>query len=195
MDSGTVILVIALVIIALVVGGIVTVAVLVSRGVVGLVRWSKPGLERAKFEALKVRAQSGTGPSSALMGLRIHLREALEATARSLDVANSAQQYTGNLEPIVRTLQQAGAAIEQQLVVAQKDPDPAIQTMYAQTLGAHVKQIMTTAAGVRNALAATARPLTDVDLAAVTRKLDIEAQMLRNWSQTYTELGNDGPPA
>ena len=57
MDFGTVFLIIALVVIAVVLGVGVTVAVLISRGVLGLVSRSRPKYELAKRNALKVRAQ------------------------------------------------------------------------------------------------------------------------------------------
>lgn len=191
MDPGTVLLIILLVIIVVVLGVMITAGILISRGVIGLVRLSKPSVEKARRSALKVRVQTGTGPVRDLLELRLQLQESLEATVRSLTVAKNAQQYTGNLEYIVQTLTQAGSVVERQLLVAQKDPDPGIQRVYAQTLGVQVHQITQTAGGVRSALASAAQPMTDVDLADLTRKLDIEAQMLQKWSATYTELGND----
>ncbi|MGO4385856.1 hypothetical protein [Specibacter sp. RAF43] len=189
MDPGTVFLIIMLVIIAIVVVAGVTVAVLISRGVLGLVRLSRPKYDSARRNALKVRAQSTAGPAGDLLKQRIRLLESLDATRRSLEVAGQTGQYTGNLDAIFRTLQQAGGVVESQLLVAQKDPDPAVQALYAKTLGTQVEQIATTATGVRNALASAAQPLADVDLADLTGKLAIEATMLKNWSTTYTDLG------
>lgn len=190
MDFGTAFLIIMLVIILVVVGAAVTVGVLVSRGVLSLVKVSKPKYEMARRSALKVRAQSTGGPLGEIMKSRIRLQESLEATARSLAAAQSTRQYTGNLDSIFRTLQQAGAVVETQLQVAQADPDPAVQGIYAKTLGTQVGQITQTAQGIRNALASAATPMADVDLADLTRTLEIEATMLKNWSSTYTDLGD-----
>lgn len=190
MDFGTVILIIALVAIAVVLGVGITLAVLISRGVLGLVNKSKPRYELAKRNALKVRAQSTGGPLGDVMKQRIRLQESLEATQRSLAVAQSTRQYTGNLDAIYRTLQQAGAVLEHQLLVAQKEPDPAVQAAYAQTLGGQAEQVIQTSAGIRSALAAAAAPMTDVDVKDLTRTLEIEAAMLKNWSATYTDLGD-----
>ena len=190
MDASTALLIIALVIIAVVLGIGITLAVLISRGVLGLVHKSKPKYELAKRNALKVRAQSTGGPLGDVMKQRIHLQESLDATQRSLAVAQSTRQYTGNLDSIFRTLKQAGTALEHQLLVAQKEPDPAVQAAYAKTLGGQVEQITRTSAGVRNALAAAAAPMTDVDVRDLTRTLEIEAAMLKNWSATYTDLGD-----
>ncbi|WP_104086242.1 hypothetical protein [Arthrobacter sp. GMC3] len=190
MDFGTVFLILMLVIIAIVVGVAITIGVLVSRGVLGLVKLSKPKYESAKRSALKVRAESTSGPLGEIMKQRIRLQESMEATRRSLEVASSTRQYTGNLDSIFRTLQQASTVVESQLLVAQQDPDPAVQSVYSKTLSVQVEQITHTATGIRNALASAASPVVDVDLKDLTRTLEIEATMLKNWSATYTDLGD-----
>lgn len=191
MDFGTVFLILMLVIIAIVVGVTITVGVLISRGVLSLVKFSKPKYESAKRSALKVRADSTTGPMGEILKQRVALTESLEATRRSLDVAQGTRQYTGNLESIFTTLQQTGSVMEHHLLVAQQEPDPSVQSLYAKTLGVQVKQITHTATGVRNALASAAAPAGDVDLKDLTRTLEIEAAMLQKWSKTYTDLGSD----
>ena len=191
MDFGTVFLILMLVIIAIVVGGAITLGILIRRGVVGLVKISKPKYESAKRSALKVRADSTTGPMGEILKQRVALTESLEATRRSLDVAQGTRQYTGNLESIFTTLQQTGSVMEHHLLVAQQEPDPSVQSLYAKTLGVQVKQITQTATGVRNALASAAAPAGDVDLKDLTRTLEIEAAMLQKWSKTYTDLGSD----
>lgn len=191
MDFGTVFLILMLVIIAIVLGVAITVGVLVSRGVLGLVKISKPKIDSAKRSALKVRAESTTGPVAEILKQRVALSESLEATRRSLGVAQSTGQYTGNLESIFNTLQQTGTVMEHQLVVAQHEPDLAVQALYAKTLGVQIEQITQTAKGVRNALASAAAPRGDVELKDLTRTLEIEATMLKNWSKTYTDLGTD----
>lgn len=191
MDIGTVFLIIMLVIIAIVVGVGITLAVLVSRGVLGLAKMSKPKIESAKRSALKVRAETSAGPVGAILKQRVALADSLDATRRSLGVARSTGQYTGNLESIFATLEQAGTVVEHQLLVAQQEPDASIQAVYAKTLGVQVEQITQTATGVRNALASTGAPAGSADLKDLTRTLEIEATMLKNWSKTYTELGGE----
>ena len=191
MDFGTVLLILSLVIIAIVLAVAITLGVLVYRGALSLAKKSKPRIESAKLNALKVRAESSTGPVADVLKQRVALAESLEATRRSLGVAQSTGQYTGNLESIFNTLQQTGAVMEHQLVVAQREPDPAVQSLYAKTLGVQVEQITQTARGVRNALASAAAPAGEVDLKDLTRTLEIEAAMLKNWSKTYTDLGQD----
>lgn len=193
MDFGTVFLILMLVIIAIVVGVAITVGVLVSRGVVSLVKISKPKYESAKRSALKVRADSTTGPMGEILKQRVELADSLQATRRSLDAAQGTRQYTGNLESIFNTLQQTGTLMEHQLLVAQQEPDPTVQSLYAKTLGVQVEQITQTAKGLRNALASAAAPAGDVDLKDLTRTLEIEAAMLKKWSKTYTDLGTDQP--
>lgn len=189
MDFGTVFLILMLVIIAVVLGVAITIGVLVSRGVLGLVKISKPKYESAKRSALKARAESTSGPVGEIMKQRIRLQESLEATRRSLEVAQSTRQYTGNLDSIFATLQQAGGVLENQLLVAQQDPDPAVQAVYAKTLSVQAEQVTHTATGIRNALASASGPIADVDFKDLTRTLEIEATMLKNWSTTYTDLG------
>lgn len=189
MDIGTVLLVILLVIIAFGVGAAITLGVLISRGVVGLVKFGKPKYESAKRSALKVRAESSTGPTGAILKQRVALQESLDATRRSLEAAQTAGQYAGNLPSIFATLEQTGSVIERQLLVAQQEPEPAVQALYAKTLAGQVEQITQTATGVRNALASTAAPACGDDLKDLTRTLEIEATMLANWSKTYTDLG------
>ncbi len=191
MDFGIVFLILMLVIIAIVVGGAITLGILIRRGVVGLVKISKPKYESAKRSALRVRADSTTGALGEILQQRVVLQESLEATRRSLDVAQGTGQYTGNLESIVDTLQQTGAVMEHQLLVAQQEPDPAVQSLYAQTLGSQVEQIAETATGVRNALASAAASAGDIDVKDLTRTLEVEADMLQKWSKTYTDLGTD----
>lgn len=191
MDLWTVLFIVILVVIALVVVAIVTGAVMLSRGVLGLVNKGKPKYESAKRSALKVRAESTSGPVGEILRQRVSLQESLEATRRSLDVAQGTGQYTGNLASIFATLEQAGAVMEHQLLVAQQEPDLAIQGAYAKNLSGQVEQITQTAKGVRSALASAASPAGGSDLQDLTRTLEIEATMLKNWSKTYTDLGND----
>ncbi|MFQ4148631.1 hypothetical protein AAGW05_08040 [Arthrobacter sp. LAPM80] len=191
MDFGIVFLILMLVIIAIVVGVAITLGVLISRGALGFVKFSKPKIESAKRSALKVRAESSFGPVADILKQRVALQEALDATRRSLAVAQSTGQYTGNLEAIFTTLQQTATVMEHQLLVAQQEPDRAVQAVYAKTLGVQVEQVTQTATGVRNALASAAAPAGDVDLKDLTRTLEIEAAMLKNWSRTYTDLGHD----
>ncbi|WP_427015599.1 hypothetical protein ACQCSX_12290 [Pseudarthrobacter sp. P1] len=191
MDPGTVLLVVLLAIVAMAGGVFITLAILLSRGIHTVARASKPGVDKLRRQALKVRAQTGAGPGRELASLRVRLLEALEATERSLGVAMDSRQHTGNLPEILKTLQHAGSVVERQLAVAAKDPDPAIQKVYAQTLGVQVEQISATATGVRTALARTAQPMADTDIGALARRLEIEAKMLDNWSATYTQLGKD----
>ncbi len=191
MDLWTVLFIVILVVIALVVVAIVTGGVMLSRGVLGLVKKGKPKYESAKRSALKVRAESTSGPIGEILRHRVALQESLEATRRSLDVAQGTGQYTGNLPSIFATLEQAGAVMEHQLLVAQQEPDPAVQGVYAKNLAGQVEQITQTAKGVRNALASAAAPTEHADLKDLSRTLEIEAAMLSNWSKTYTELGGD----
>lgn len=191
MDPVTGLLILALVIIAIVIGVAITVGVLVSRGVLGLVKISKPKIESAKRSALKIRAESSSGPVAAILKLRVALQESLDATGRSLGVAQSTGQYTGNLESIFKTLADTGAVVGHQLLVAQQEPDPAVQAIYAKTLGVQVDQITQTATGVRNALANATSHTGGADLKELTRTLEVEATMLQNWSRTYTELGGE----
>lgn len=191
MDPGTVLLIVLLAIVVMGGAVFITVAILLSKGIHSAARVSKPGIAKLRRQALKVRAQSGTGPGRELAALRVKLLEALEATERSLDAAVGARQHTGNLPQILATLKNAGSVVERQLAVAAKDPDPAIQKVYAQSLGVQVEQISATATGVRTALARTATPMADADLGELARRLDIEAKMLDNWSATYTQLGKD----
>ncbi|WP_026556090.1 hypothetical protein [Arthrobacter sp. 35W] len=191
MDPGTVLLIVLLAIVAMAGGVAITLAVLVSRGLYSVARASKPGVDKLRRQALKVRATTGAGPARELAAMRVKLLEALESTDRSLAAAAGARQHTGNLPAIVGTLRSAGAVVERQLAVAAKDPDPAIQKVYAQTLGVQVEQIAATATGVRTALARAAQPAGDADLGDLARRLDIEAKMLDNWSATYTQLGRD----
>ncbi len=191
MDPGTVFLILMLVIIAIVLGVAITLGVLIYRGALSIAKISKPKIESAKRSVLKVRAESSTGPVAEILKQRVALQDALEATRRSLGVAQSTGQYTGNLESIFNTLQQTGAVMDHQLLVAQQEPDRAVQSLYAKTLGVQVEQITQTALGVRNALASAAAPAGDVDMKDLTRTLEIEATMLKNWSTTYTDLGQD----
>lgn len=191
MEFGTVFLILSLVIVAIFLGVAVTLGILVSRGVIGLAKFSKPRIESAKRSALKVRAGSSTGPVAEILKQRVALQESLEATHRSLGVAQSTGQYTGNLESIFKTLQQTATVMEHQLIVAQQEPEPAVQALYAKTLSVQVEQITQTARGVRNALASAGAPTAEVDLKDLTRTLEIEASMLKNWSKTYTDLGED----
>ncbi|MBP2412472.1 hypothetical protein JOF48_001271 [Arthrobacter stackebrandtii] len=191
MDLWTVVFIVILVVIALVVVAIVTGGVMLSRGVLGLVKKGKPKYESAKRSALKVRAESTSGPVGEILRQRVSLQESLEATRRSLDVAEGTGQYTGKLPSIFATLEQAGTVMEHQLLVAQQEPDLAIQGVYAKNLAGQVEQITQTATGVRKALASAAAPAGDSDLQDLTRSLEIEATMLKNWSKTYTDLGND----
>lgn len=193
MDFGTVFLILMLVIIAIVLGVGITLAFFLSRGVLGVVKFSKPKIESAKWSAMRMRAESTSGPAGEILQQRVRLKDGLDATRRSLEAAAASQQYTGNLESIFATLLQAGSTVENQLLVAQNDPDPAIQGAYAKTLGAQVEQITRTANGIRSALASTAAPMSDTDLSDLSRTLEIEATMLKNWSTTYTQLGHNEP--
>lgn len=191
MDLWTVVFIVILVIIAIVITVIVTGGVMLTRGISGLVKKGKPKYEVAKQNALKVRAETTSGPLGDILRQRVALQESLEATRRSLQVAENSGQYTGNLGAIFTTLEQSGAAMAHHLQVAQQEPDLKIQGVYAKNLAAQVEQITQTAAGVRKALAGAAASTDRADMAELTRSLEIEAKMLENWSKTYTDLAGD----
>lgn len=191
MDLWTVLFIVILVVIAIVIVAVVTGGIMLSRGVLGLVKKGKPKYESARRSALKVRAESSSGPIGVILRQRVALQESLEATRRSLEVAQATGQYTGNLASIFATLEQAGAVMEHQLLVAQQEPDLTVQGLYAKNLADQVEQITRTAKGVRNALASAAAPAGSAELQDLTRTLEIETTMLANWARTYTDLGPD----
>ncbi|HEY8294518.1 MAG TPA: hypothetical protein VIG41_04210 [Micrococcaceae bacterium] len=189
MDAGTVLLIILLGIVVVVGSTAVTFGVLLYQAGRMVVRRAAPGTERVRRGVLAFRAQTGPEQRRELAAMRLRLRDSLAATARSLGVAMDSRQHIGNLAYIVRTLDHAAGVVDRQLAVAEKDPDRGIQRVYAQTLGVQVEQILQTSTGVRQALARTAQPMTAVDVSELTRRLDIEAKLLGNWSATYAQLG------
>ncbi len=193
MDPGSVLLIVLLGIVVAFAAAAITAGILLYRGARGLVRRTAPGA-RARRGALTYRARTGTPQRRGLAATRLQLQDSVGATNRSLGVAVDSRQHVGNLGYIVQTLNHAASVVDRQLAVAEKDPDPAVQHAYAQTLGAQTEQILQTAAGVRQALARTSQPMTAVDLSELTRRLDIEAKMLDNWATTYLHLGTHHPP-
>lgn len=189
MDAGTVLLVILLGIVVVAGGAAITLGALLFRAGRILALMAAPGGQRIRRGLLQVRAQTASGGRRELAGMRLRLGDALAATKRSLAVSMDSRQHIGNLAYIVRTLDHAAGVVDRQLAVAERDPDRGIQRVYAQSLGVQVEQILQTSAGVRQALARTARPMTAVDISDLTRRLDVEARMLDNWSTTYTQLG------
>ena len=154
-----------------------------------IVRRVRP-VRRIQRGTLRYQTLSGPAGRRQLHLLRWQLRNSIEATQRSLAVAGQCSQRVGDLPYITQTLTFAAGALDRQLSVAAKDPDPAVQGMYANNLSAHVNQVVQTASGVRQALARTAQPMTDLDLTELTRRLALEARLLDNWSATYSRLGH-----
>ncbi|MBG0740162.1 hypothetical protein IV500_12305 [Paeniglutamicibacter antarcticus] len=189
MDAATVLLILLLIIVVVVGAGVTTAGVLLYRGGRGVARRVAP-VSRARRGALVYRTRSSDPQRRGLAVTRLQLQDSLAATNRSLSVAVDSRQQVGNLGYIVQTLNHAGSVLDRQLAVAEKDPDPAIQRLYAQTLGTQSGQVLHTCAGVRQALARTSQPMTAVDISTLTRRLDVEAKVLDNWAATYTRLGN-----
>lgn len=189
MDAGTVLLIILLGVVAVAGLAAILLGTLVIRVGLLVARRAAPGAVLMRRGVLQFRAQTGPEQRRELAAMRLRLRDSLAATARSLGVAMDSRQHIGNLAYIVRTLDHAAGVLDRQLAVAEKDPDRSIQRVYAQTLGVQVEQILQTSTGVRQALARTSQPMTAVDVSELTRRLDIEAKMLDNWSATYTQLG------
>lgn len=188
MDPGSVLLLVLLGILVVGAAAAITAAILLYKALRRFLERPLPGTVTVRRSVLKVRATAGRAGTRQLAGLRLDLQDALAATFRSLHVAHETRQHTGRLDSIVRTLNDAAAVVDRQLSVAQKDPNPAVRGVYAQTLGVQVGQIVSTATGVREALAGTSAPMTVVGLPGLTQRLEVEAQMLRNWSATYNRL-------
>ncbi len=189
MDAGSVLLILLLLIVVVVGAGVTVGGVLLYRGGRSVARRVAP-VSRARRGALIYRTKSPDPQRRGLAVTRLHLQDSLAATNRSLAVAVDSRQHVGNLGYIVQTLNHAAGVLDRQLAVAEKEPDPAIARVYAQTLGTQSQQVLHTCAGVREALARTSQPMTAVDISALTRRLDVEAKVLDNWAATYTRLGN-----
>ncbi|MCZ2401839.1 hypothetical protein IV498_01235 [Paenarthrobacter sp. Z7-10] len=188
MDPGSVILIVILILVLVVVGTVTAGGLLLYKGARGVARRAAPSAETVRRGVLRVQARAASGSRGELAGMRSTLADSLSATRRSLDIARESDQHTGNLAHIVQTLDEAGAIIDRQLAVAEKDPDASIQQLYAQTLGAQVEQILQTSTGVRQALATSTQPMAPVDLDELTRALSSEAKLLEHWARTYAQL-------
>ncbi len=147
------------------------------------------GAGLADRRMMTIAAKARGGPAGELAALRVRLGQALESTDRALAYAERLEQPVGYLPRIGAELARSGASLDQQLRLAQRDPDAETQRGLVAVLKPQVESVTTSAAALRRALAEAAHSVTAHDLDAVSQDLDHEVVAMTNWSRTYTRLG------
>ncbi|MEC5181540.1 hypothetical protein [Arthrobacter sp. CG_A4] len=145
---------------------------------------------------LRMRAETGEGLGRELAQKRLDLKAALDSTGRSLDLARAQQRPVGELPAILDTLARAGAVLDGQLGLAEREPDDGARRAMAAALDGQLEMIEHTARDIRSTLAEAGLSLGGADLDKVTARLAIESQVLKTWTQSYSASGNpaEGTP-
>ncbi|WP_144662961.1 hypothetical protein [Paenarthrobacter nicotinovorans] len=165
----------------------------------GAVKRGQEGMEKAlQGGLLKVRARGAQGVGRELAQKRLRLRAALDSTTRAVELFRDQQRPVGEIPAIMGTLTRAGAALDSQLRLAEREPDESSRRAAAAAFEPQLAQIERAARDVRSTLTDAAIALGTDDLDNDVRaRLATESQVLQAWTQSYSSSGHfpAEPPA
>ncbi|WP_341359821.1 hypothetical protein V5H98_00655 [Georgenia sp. M64] len=174
----------------LLVGGLVTLAVATAVGlalwyVVRRVRRSRRlrrGLDRSR---LTVRSVAADDAGRRLARLHLELHRSLDATQRSIGAATSSHRPVGNMPSIAANLVRAGEQLEEELRLAELEPDKALRETWAAWLEGQVAEHARLSTDLRRSLLTTGVGPGVNHLDRASQHLAVEIEALSAWDPAY----------
>lgn len=135
---------------------------------------------------LTVRSLAADDAGRRLARLRLMLHRSAEATERTLAAAGTHGRPAGDLPAVAATLARAERTLDEQLRLAEREPDPALKRILAGRLDEQVRRAAALAAELRQTLLLAGDSIGDAQLERASRHLALEADALRTWNHSYT---------
>jgi hypothetical protein len=139
---------------------------------------------------LALRAQAlPAGPARELAELRQRLHASLTGTGQVIDRAATAGLPTAELTGLLAQLKTAGAGLEVDLRMLEREPDPDEQAAGLRLYRAQVDQLIDAAGQARQAVTRTAAEDRDSQLRELSSQVGERVSALAAYRQAYRELG------
>jgi hypothetical protein len=135
---------------------------------------------------LTVRSLAADDAGRRLARLRIQLCRSAEATERTLAAADAHGRPVGDLPAVAANLARAERTLDEQLRLAEREPDPALKRSLAGRLDEQVGRAAALAAELRRTLLLAGDSIGDAQLERASRHLALEADALRTWNRSYS---------
>ena len=117
--------------------------------------------------------------------LRLDLRRSGQATRRALDAATGSGGPIGELPIVAEDLFRAEQALENQLRMAEREPDRQLKRDLAGRIGEQVQSYGTLSADLRRSLMQAGQPTGANEIQRASTHLTREINVLQAWSKSY----------
>lgn len=153
--------------------------------VVRRIRRSRKMRQRMRKGQLMMRVATGDPSKRQLARLRMQLQRSSEATERSLAAASSQGRPVGELPAVALNLSRAEQALDAQLHLAGREPDPQLRRVLIPGLQKEVDQLCGLGAQLRQSVLETGHTVSTARLQQVGSHLAMELEALQHWNQSY----------
>ena len=135
--------------------------------------------------ALAVHAVAGDATGRRLARMRIGLRRSAEATGHALEAAVAQGRPVGDMPFVAERLARTGRLLDEQLQLAEREPDRALKRALAAGLDAQVEQHERLGAQLRESLLQPGFTVGLAQLGETASRLSLEVDALQAWDRGY----------
>jgi hypothetical protein len=150
------------------------------------IRRSKKVRQSMRKGQLMMRVATGDPSQRQLARLRMQLQRSAEATERSLAAASGQGRPVGELPAVALNLSRAEQALDAQLHLAGREPDPQLRKVLIPGLRDQVQQLCGLASELRQSVLETGHTVSNAHMQQVGSHLAMELDALQTWNQSYS---------
>jgi hypothetical protein len=154
--------------------------------VVRRIRRSKKVRQSMRKGQLMMRVATGDPSKRQLARLRMQLQRSAEATERSLAAASGQGRPVGELPAVALNLSKAERALDEQLHLAEREPDPQLRKVLIPGLQNQVQELCGLASELRQSVLETGHTVSNARMQQVGSHLAMELDALQTWNQSYS---------
>lgn len=150
-------------------------------------RIRRSGILQRKAQRARLTARSyvSDGAGRRIAVLRLDLRRHAEATQRSLAAARAQGRPVGDLPWVAAQLEASGQLVDDQLSLAEREPDRKLKAAMAAALQDQVERLARASADIRQALLQSGRAVEDNGMQQIRDSLTMEIEAMRAWTGAY----------
>ncbi|EMY33784.1 hypothetical protein D477_013020 [Arthrobacter crystallopoietes BAB-32] len=153
--------------------------------VVRRIRRSRKIQRNMRKGQLMVRLATGDQSKRQLARLRLQLQRSTEATERSLTAASGQGRPVGELPAVALNLSKAEQALDAQLHLAEREPDPQLRRALLPGLQKQVEQLCGLGSELRQSVLQTGHSISTARMQQVGSHLAMELDALQTWNRSY----------
>ncbi|MFD1505810.1 hypothetical protein FE374_00575 [Georgenia yuyongxinii] len=169
-----------------VIGGVTFLVLLTAAGLTAWVVVRKIRRSRLlRRGALRVRTVVGDQAGRELARQRVALQDAQDATERALAAAYAQHRPVGELPAVAARLADAGQELDDQLRLAEREPDRALRSALARELDGRVREHGRLSAELRASVLSTGGAVGEARLLDAGSRLAVEVGALTAWQESY----------